>query len=75
MDQRFTDEVEPLYELLECPVTVLWGERDEWIPLAKGEDLAGRISGQPLIQVPEAGHLVQEDRPETIVAAMLRQGA
>lgn len=75
MDQRFTDEVEPLYEPLECPVTVLWGEQDDWIPLAKGMELADRISGQPLIHVPEAGHLVQEDRPEAIVAAMLRQSA
>lgn len=73
MDQRFTDEVEPLYSPLDCPVTVLWGEQDAWIPLAKGEELAGLISDRPLVRVPGAGHLVQEDRPEAIVAALLRQ--
>ncbi|RIY00263.1 alpha/beta hydrolase [Aureimonas flava] len=73
MDQRFTDEVEGLYGRMDCPVTVLWGQRDEWIPPAKGEALANRISGKPCIQIPNAGHLVQEDRPEAIVAAVLNQ--
>ena len=73
MDQRHTDEVESLYHPLDCPVTVLWGEKDDWIPLEKGSELAARISDQPLIAIPEAGHLVQEDCPEAIVAAMLRQ--
>lgn len=73
MDQRYTDEIERLYRRMDCPVTVLWGEKDDWIPLEKGRDLAERISDRPLIAIPEAGHLVQEDCPEAIVAAMLRQ--
>ena len=71
MDQRFTDEVEGLYGRMDCPVTVLWGQEDEWIPPEKGEMLATRISDQPCIPIPGAGHLVQEDRPEAIVAAVL----
>lgn len=73
MDQRYTDEVQGLYDLMDCPVTVLWGERDEWIPYGKGEELAALISGSPCVPVPDSGHLVQEDRPEAIVAAVLRQ--
>jgi pimeloyl-ACP methyl ester carboxylesterase len=71
MDQRHTDEVEVLYRPLDCRVTVLWGERDDWIPIAKGEALASLISVQPLTRISEAGHLVQEDAPEAIVTAML----
>lgn len=71
MDQAFTDEVEPLYEPLDCPVTVHWGEEDEWIPVRKGEELAARISARPLVRIPGAGHLVQEDAPEHLVAALL----
>lgn len=71
MEQRYTDEIEPLYRPLDCPVTVLWGEEDAWIPGAKGEALAGLISTRPLVRIPGAGHLVQEDAPEAIVAAML----
>ena len=64
-------EVEVLYRPLDCRVTVLWGERDDWIPIARGEALASLISAQPLTRISEAGHLVQEDAPEAIVAAML----
>ena len=71
MDQRHTDEVEVLYRPLDCRVTVLWGERDDWIPIAKGEALVSLISTQPLTRISDAGHLVQEDAPEAIVAAML----
>ncbi|RJL05074.1 alpha/beta fold hydrolase [Paracoccus siganidrum] len=72
MDQRYTDEVEPRYDRLDCPVTVLWGQQDDWIPFEKGEALAAMISDRPLIPVPGAGHLVQEDRPEVLVAALLK---
>jgi pimeloyl-ACP methyl ester carboxylesterase len=71
MDQRYTDEVERYYQPLDCPVTVLWGEQDEWIPIGKGEALANLISTRPLIRISDAGHLIQEDAPESIVAAML----
>ena len=58
---------------MDCPVTVLWGEEDEWIPSEMGNVLASRISDKPCNPIPGAGHLVQEDRPEVIVAAVLNQ--
>jgi len=73
MDQRFTDEVQGLYDRLDCPVKVLWGEKDEWIPVEKGWALAEMLSDGACTVVPDAGHLVQEDRPEAIVAAVLTQ--
>jgi pimeloyl-ACP methyl ester carboxylesterase len=72
MDQRYTDDIEPLYGRMDCPVTVLWGQKDAWIPYAKGAALAGLISDQALIAVPDAGHLVQEDCPEILVATVLK---
>lgn len=73
MDQKYTDEVQGQYGRMDCPVQVLWGEKDEWIPHERGETLAALISDQPLLSVANAGHLVQEDRPEIIVAAVLKQ--
>ncbi|KQM97991.1 alpha/beta fold hydrolase [Sphingomonas sp. Leaf25] len=73
MDQRHTDEVEACYGRMECPVTVLWGRDDEWIPVEKGIALAALISERDCSVVPECGHLVQEDRPEAIVAALLKR--
>lgn len=72
MDQRYTDEIAARYGRLDCPVSVLWGERDDWIPHDKGVSLAALISDRPLISIPDAGHLVQEDCPEILVAAVLK---
>lgn len=71
MDQRYTDEIESRYNEMRCPVRIIWGEQDSWIPVERGRELARRIAGSRLNIVPEAGHLVQEDAPEAIVAALL----
>ena len=65
MSDRFTDEVEHRYGELRCPVSILWGAEDAWIPVERGEELARRIPGAALRVVPGAGHLVQEDAPES----------
>ena len=71
MDQRYTDEIEPRYGEMRCPVSIVWGEQDKWIPIERGYELAKRIPGSSLRVVPQAGHLVQEDAPEALVAALL----
>ena len=71
MEQRYTDEIESRYGEIRCPVEVLWGAEDRWIPIERGRELVRRIPGSRLLSVPEAGHLVQEDAPEAIVAALL----
>jgi pimeloyl-ACP methyl ester carboxylesterase len=73
MDQKHTDEVQGLYAKMDCPVTVLWGEKDDWLPYRQGEALAALISNRACIAVQDAGHLVQEDRPEALVAAIVEQ--
>lgn len=72
MDQAYTDEVQGLYQQLDCPVKVLWGEQDQWIPIQKGHDLASLIAATPCAPIANSGHLLQEDCPEAIVAAMLK---
>jgi pimeloyl-ACP methyl ester carboxylesterase len=71
MDQRYTNEVEPLYHTVHCPVQILWGEEDAWIPIERGRQLAALIPGAHLQSIGGAGHLVQEDQPEAIIAAVL----
>jgi pimeloyl-ACP methyl ester carboxylesterase len=71
MDRRYTDEVESRYGELRCPVMILWGEEDRWIPVERGRELMARIPNAILRCIPAAGHLVQEDAPEAIVAALL----
>ncbi|WP_339762753.1 alpha/beta hydrolase [uncultured Hoeflea sp.] len=66
MDQRFTDEIQDRYSEIRCPVQILWGEDDEWIPIERGRELHSMIQGSDFISVPGAGHLMQEDAPEAI---------
>lgn len=70
-DQKYTDDVQPSYGPMPFPTQVLWGEQDGWLPLSQGQELAGLVAGGALTVVPNAGHLVQEDAPEAIVAALL----
>ncbi|WP_085686678.1 MULTISPECIES: alpha/beta fold hydrolase [unclassified Pseudomonas] len=72
MDQRYTLEAQPLYPTIRCPVQILWGEEDQWIPIERGRELHKLIPGSQFHPIPNAGHLVQEDAPEAIVAALLR---
>ncbi|MFE1585171.1 alpha/beta fold hydrolase [Streptomyces sp. NPDC058737] len=70
-DQRYTDEVQDLYAGLEVPTLVCWGEDDAWIPVAKGRELASLVPGARWEPIAHAGHLVQEDAPAELTAALL----
>jgi pimeloyl-ACP methyl ester carboxylesterase len=71
MDDRYTDAIQDRLGEIRCPVTILWGAQDAWIPVERARDLAGRIPGADLRVVDAAGHLLQEDSPETVVATVL----
>jgi pimeloyl-ACP methyl ester carboxylesterase len=72
MDDKYSLEVEWRYGEMRCPVSILWGQEDAWIPIADGRELARRMGDAPFTAIPNAKHLVQEDAPEAIVAATLR---
>lgn len=72
--QRFTDELEPRYGDIAVPTLVLWGEHDQWLPIAQGRELAGLIPGARFHAIPGADHLVQHDAPAAVaveIAAFL----
>ncbi|RCG14426.1 alpha/beta fold hydrolase [Streptomyces diacarni] len=68
--QRWTDEIEHRYGGLALPVLVCWGTEDAWIPVARGRALAAAIPGATLHLLEGAGHLVQEDAPAELAAAL-----
>jgi pimeloyl-ACP methyl ester carboxylesterase len=51
-----------------APVLILWGASDRWLRPAQGERLAARLPDARLAVVPEAGHLLPEERPEEFCA-------
>ncbi|MFE0189227.1 alpha/beta fold hydrolase [Streptomyces sp. NPDC058989] len=69
-DQRFTDEIQGRYGEIELPTLVCWGAQDDWIPVARGHELASRIPGAQLRVIEGAGHLVQEDAPAELAVAL-----
>ncbi|MEL6679611.1 MAG: alpha/beta hydrolase, partial [Pseudomonadota bacterium] len=71
MNQSYTDEVEGRYGPLDCPVTLLWGAEDAWIPLETGRRVAEMLRPDRFRIVPRSGHLMQDDAPEAIIAALL----
>jgi pimeloyl-ACP methyl ester carboxylesterase len=71
MDQRYTNAIESRYGEVRCPTRILWGEDDAWLPIEQGRRLQACIPGAELRTVADAGHLVQEDAPEAIVAAVM----
>jgi pimeloyl-ACP methyl ester carboxylesterase len=71
-DERYTDEVEHLYETLNLPVLIGWGTEDRWIPVDHGRRLAAMIPDARLHLIPDAGHLVQLDAPEHLTALLQR---
>ncbi|QOZ67045.1 alpha/beta fold hydrolase [Bradyrhizobium arachidis] len=71
MDDKYTQEIEWRYREMRCPVTLIWGEEDEWCPLSDGEELSRRLSA-PLMIVSGAKHLVQEDAPKAVIAGVTR---
>lgn len=70
MSDRYTDEIENRFEEIRCPVAILWGEKDRWIPIERARMVADRIPGASLQTIAYASHLVQEDAPEAVVAAV-----
>lgn len=66
-DQKFTDEVQSKYGEIDIPVLILWGREDVWIPVEKGYELTNTIPSSILKTVPDAGHLIIEEKPDALV--------
>lgn len=71
-DQRYTDEVEPLYPELDIPVLVVWGRQDTWIPVDRAHRLVELIPGARAHLVQDAGHLIQLDQPAALATCLTR---
>jgi pimeloyl-ACP methyl ester carboxylesterase len=66
-DERYTAEMEPLFGAIRCPVKILWGENDPWIPLAHGKALHGLIPHSSFEALPGVGHLPQLEAADHVL--------
>ncbi|WP_117160967.1 alpha/beta fold hydrolase [Paraliobacillus sp. X-1268] len=71
-NQTYTDEVENLYNEISIPTLILWGEKDEWVPIEKGYALREKISESKFKSIPDAGHLIQEEAPAIVLGHIIK---
>ncbi|CQD09642.1 alpha/beta hydrolase fold protein [Mycobacterium lentiflavum] len=55
-----------------CPVSVIWGDRDPYVPLRTARELAERIPNAELIRLRGADHYIMEERPAEVTDALTR---
>jgi pimeloyl-ACP methyl ester carboxylesterase len=70
-DDRYTGEFEERLDAIRCPVTILWGEDDPWIPVARGRLLHEKISRSEFETLADVGHLPQLEDPQRVIASLL----
>jgi len=70
-DSQYTDEIQTRYSAIHQPVLILWGEEDKWIPIEQAHSLHLLIPDSKLVAVPQAGHLVIEERPEILIREII----
>ena len=63
------DDVRQELGELRCPTLVLWGARDNQLPLADGFEFARRL-GAPLRTIADCGHLLIGERPDLCAEAI-----
>jgi pimeloyl-ACP methyl ester carboxylesterase len=76
-DEKYTAEIEPKFGDVRCPVKIIWGEDDPWIPLRRGKALHVLIPQASFETLPGVGHLPQLEAPDLVLErlnAFLSQG-
>jgi pimeloyl-ACP methyl ester carboxylesterase len=64
---------EDLLPLITCPVSILWGERDPWEPVALGRStFAAFPCVREFVVLPEGGHCPMDQIPDQVNENVLR---
>jgi len=56
---------------VQCPVAVIWGDRDPYIPFDTARELADRIPHATLTRLHGGDHYIMEERPREVTEALL----
>jgi len=69
-DECYTAQIEPLFGEIRCPVKIIWGEDDPWIPLARGKALHRLIPDASFETLSGVGHLPQLEAPDRVLGQL-----
>lgn len=70
-DEKYTAEMEPSYGKVRCPVKIVWGEDDPWIPLDRGKALHGLMLDAQFETLPGVGHMPQLEAPDAALRELV----
>jgi pimeloyl-ACP methyl ester carboxylesterase len=68
------EELDAVLVDVHVPATIIWGERDNLLPITCAHDLHSGIAGSELVVLPRVGHMPQLQAPGT-VARIIRESA
>lgn len=63
-------ELDSLLPTIDCPVTLVAGEEDEWAPVDQHRQIAEAIPGARLTILPRAGHMAPIEQPGSFNQAL-----
>ncbi len=67
----YTNAVSTDLQLVDKPTLLIWGEKDQQMPLEYAERLHREIAGSQLVVVPNAGHMLLVDAPDAVANAIV----
>lgn len=70
-DSRYTQELMAELRQSVVPMLLIWGEDDEFQPIAYAEQLSGELPDATLVRIPGAGHIPMENDPRRVAAALI----
>lgn len=65
-NSSYTDEFQDKFDEVKSDVLILWGEEDIWIPVPQAYKLNSKIKTSKLVTIPNTGHLVIEEDPDSL---------
>lgn len=68
LEQTLLVDPVPVLRRIRAPTLVVWGEQDQFIPIANANDYLAAIPASTLVRLPGVGHLPQEEAPEPSLA-------
>ncbi len=69
-DEKYTKEIEALFSKIRCPVKILWGSDDPWIPIERGRALHALIGKGNFHAMDGVGHLPQLEAHDKVLRAL-----
>lgn len=70
-DARYVHELGDLHRQITAPVQLVWGEQDEFFPVAWAREMVDTFPDASLEVIPDAGLFAHEERPAEVAAALL----